>query len=102
MPSHTLWQMTKETSLQWNHSGESPGRSSEVDILLAAVPEFRGRYLELVEAADDDPGATDAFSELADFVAELAKGLEELRPVLTRCLNAVEKVACGSDEAEEL
>jgi hypothetical protein len=85
-----------------NDSDEPPERSSEVEILLAAVPEFRSRYLELVELADDDPGATDAFSELADFVAELASGLEEFRPLLTRCLNAVERVASDSDEAEEL
>lgn len=71
-------------------------------IVLEAVPEFVGRYLELVELADDDPGAAEAFCELAEFVAELASGVERYRPVLTRCLAAVEQVACGSDDAEEL
>ena len=48
--------------------------------MLAAVPEFHSRYLELVELADDDPGATEAFTELAEFVAELAAGIEQFRP----------------------
>ena len=88
--------------LDLNGSGESPERTPEVDTLLAEVPEFRGRYLELVAVADDDPGATEAFAELAEFVAELAAGLEQFRPLLTRCLAAVEQVASTSDEAEEL
>jgi hypothetical protein len=64
--------------------------------VLAAVPEFLGRYLELVELGDDDPGAAEAFCELAEFVAELASGVERYRPVLTRCLAAVEEVASSS------
>jgi hypothetical protein len=80
----------------------SDPRSTEVTTLLAAVPEFLGRYLELVELADDDPGATEAFCELADFVAELAAGIEQFRPLLTRCLAAVEQVSATSEDAEEL
>jgi hypothetical protein len=83
-------------------AGEPPARTEEVATVLAAVPEFLGRYLELVELADDDPGAAEAFSELAEFVAELASGVEQYRPVLTRCLAAVEEVASSSEDAEEL
>jgi hypothetical protein len=81
---------------------EASARSAEVGTVLAAVPEFLGRYLELVELCDDDPGANEAFCELAEFVAELADGLEQFRPLLTRCLGAVEQVATTSDDAEEL
>jgi hypothetical protein len=80
----------------------SVARSDEVKTVLEAVPEFRGRYLELVELADDDPGATEAFCELADFVAELATGLEQFGPLLKKCLVAVEQVASSSGDAEEL
>jgi hypothetical protein len=76
--------------------------SPEVAVLLRAVPEFRDRYLALVEAADDDPGPAQAFGELAEFVSELADRLVGLHPVLTRCLEAVEQVAATSDDAEEL
>ncbi len=65
---------------------EESARSAEVGTVFAAVPEFLGRYLELVELCDDDPGANEAFCELAEFVAELADGLEQFRPLLTRCL----------------
>ena len=66
------------------------------------MPEFLGRYIELVELADDDPGSIETFCELADFVEELTVGLEQFRPLLTRCLAAVEEVASTSDDAEEL
>jgi hypothetical protein len=78
------------------------GRCEEVSALLQAVPEFVARYVELVEQADGDPGAEEAFSELAEYVSELARGLEEVRPLLARCLQAVEEVAGISDNAEEL
>jgi hypothetical protein len=77
-------------------------QSEEVRAVLQAVPEFSQRYLELVEEADGHPGSNEAFSELADFVAELASGLEQFRPLLVRCLSAIERVAAASDDAEEL
>jgi len=76
--------------------------SPEVRVLLREVPEFAGRYVELVEAGDGHPGANEAFSELADYVAELASGLEQFRPLLARCLTVVERVATASEDAEEL
>jgi hypothetical protein len=101
--SHSLSQVSDDAPPSLSDAGKSPpARAAEVETLLAAVPEFLGRYAELVELADDDPGANEAFCELADFVAELAAGLEQFRPVLTRCLEAVENVAADSDEAEEL
>lgn len=77
-------------------------RSGDVTALLEALPEFTPRYLELVHDADGDPGANEAFSELADFVSELSSGLEHFRPLLVRCLTAIEEVAGSSDDAEEL
>ena len=77
-------------------------RSGEVTALLQAVPEFTQCYLDLVDEADGHPGTNDAFCELADYVAELASGLEQFRPVLVRCLAAIEGVAATSDDAEEL
>jgi hypothetical protein len=77
-------------------------QSEEVRALLQAVPEFTPRYLGLVEEADGHPGNNEAFSELADFVAELASGLEQFRPLLVRCLSAIERVAEVSEDAEEL
>jgi len=74
----------------------------EVQLLLDEAPEFRPRYLDLVEAADDHPGAAATFVELADYVAGLAQAVEEFRPALVRCLSAVEKVAESSADAEEL
>jgi hypothetical protein len=76
--------------------------AEEVRYVLASVPEFLSRYLELVSDDDDDPGANQAFIELAEYVSELAKGIESVRPLLTRCLDAVEKVAESSEDAEEL
>jgi hypothetical protein len=74
----------------------------EVALVLAEVPEFLGRYLELVESADGDPGAVASFVELADYVAALAEKIEGFRPSLARSLAAVEKVAETSPDAEEL
>jgi hypothetical protein len=74
----------------------------DVSTLLEGTPEFSDRYLELVELADGYPGAQEVFSELAEFVAELAQGIDRFRPVLARCLAAVERVSEESDDAEEL
>jgi hypothetical protein len=65
-------------------------------------PSSSGGTWSSLELGDDDPGAAEAFCELAEFVAELASGVERYRPVLTRCLAAVEEVASSSDDAEEL
>lgn len=81
---------------------DAGAQSEEVKVLLQAVPEFSQRYLGLVEEADGHPGSNEAFSELADFVAELASGLEQFRPLLVRCLSAIERVATASGDAEEL
>ncbi|HEY5252127.1 MAG TPA: hypothetical protein VIJ09_10710 [Acidimicrobiales bacterium] len=74
----------------------------EVVLVLDHAPEFTDRYLELVEAADGDPGAPATFVELADYVAGLATALEQFRPALVHCLDAIEKVAQSSENAEEL
>jgi hypothetical protein len=74
----------------------------DVVVLLEAVPEFADRYLELVAAADGDPGAAVALSELADYVGGLVAEVERYRPVLDRCLEAVESVAARSDDSAEL
>ena len=73
----------------------------DVGLVLEAAPEFGDRYLELVEAADGDPGAAAAFVELAEFVAALVAHIERYRPVLERCLTGVERVAESSEDAEE-
>lgn len=75
---------------------------NDVVVLLEAVPEFAERYLELVASADGDPGAAVALSELADYVGGLVAELERYRPVLDRCLGAVESVAASSDDSAEL
>ncbi|MDE3086710.1 MAG: hypothetical protein KGJ77_08080 [Acidobacteriota bacterium] len=74
----------------------------EVATILRHVPEFAPRYLAMVEAADGDPGAVATFGELADFTADLAGRLADLRPVLLRVLGGVEEVAADSPDAEEL
>jgi len=82
----------------------------DVSVLLEAVPEFVDRFLDLVEAADGDPGGESAFSELADFVADLlaktqtesAVEAQRLHAVLGRCLAGLERVAEESADAEEL
>jgi hypothetical protein len=74
----------------------------EVGLVLEVAPEFTDRYLDLVAAADGDPGAAATFVELADYVAGLATAVERFRPSLVRCLAGVEKVAETSEDAEEL
>ena len=70
--------------------------------LLEGVPEFVERFMNLVEAADGDPGASAAFTELAEFIASLlSRGAPSLE-LLARCLATVEQVARESDDAEEL
>jgi hypothetical protein len=74
----------------------------EVVVVLEGAPGFMDRYLELVESADGDPGAAATFVELADYVAHLAAAVERVGPPLVGCLEALEKVAETSDDAEEL
>ena len=73
-----------------------------VSALLEATPGFVDRYLDLVEAADGDPGPAATLTELADYVAGLAAAVEELRPPLARCLAAVEALAAGAEDDAEL
>jgi hypothetical protein len=94
--------MTEASPTDLCATNSALGDSEEVAELLRAVPEFSDRYLELVEDADDHPGAQATFAELADYVEGLAFGLESLRPILLRCLEAVEHVASTSEDAEEL
>jgi hypothetical protein len=75
---------------------------AEVAEVLEATPGFVDRYLDLVEAADGDPGLAATFTELADYVAGLAAEIERSTPVLARCLAGVESVALRSDEAADL
>jgi hypothetical protein len=75
---------------------------TEVGLVLDGAPGFTGRYLELVDAADGDPGAAAAFAELAEYVSGLAEGVEQFRPALVGCLGAIETVAETSEDAEEL
>jgi hypothetical protein len=75
---------------------------AEVATVIATVPEFADRYLQLVEQWDGDPGAEAVFGDLADIVTELARGSGGLHPVLARVLTAVELVALTSPDAEEL
>ncbi len=74
----------------------------DIATLLAAAPEFAGRYLDLVREADGDPGAAAAFNELADHVAGLLAEPGGQRPALAACLAAVEEVAVRSPDAEDL
>ena len=91
-----------KASPEQGEAGGPSRRTAEVATVLAAVPEFLDRYLELVRLETTTRAQQQAFCELADFVAELASGVEQYRPVLTRCLAAVEEVASSSDDAEEL
>jgi hypothetical protein len=74
----------------------------EVAVILAATPGFVDRYLDLVEAADGDPGMAATLTELADYVAGLATEIGRLGPALAQCLAGVESVAAGSDDAAEV
>ena len=73
-----------------------------VAAILAAVPEFAGPYIDLVEVADGDPGAAAALTELAEFVAVLVLEMERHRPLLMRCLAGVEAAAQGSEDGDDL
>jgi hypothetical protein len=75
---------------------------SEVATVLEAVPDFVPRYLDLAEAADEEPGAAETLTELADYVAELVGELEHYRPALARCLDAIEAMAGVSSDTDEL
>jgi hypothetical protein len=101
MMFHNLIGVNREKIL---HVGD-PGDETMPDAsaaLLRAIPEFGERYLQLVEEADGYPGDEETLSEFAAFVEELATGLEQFRPVLSRCFAAVEQVAGSSEDAEEL
>lgn len=74
----------------------------EVTAVLEAAPEFVDRYLDLVEATDGDPGAAATLTELADYAADLLAHVEDYRPALARCLDAVEKLAGSSTDTQEL
>jgi hypothetical protein len=74
----------------------------EIATVLEAAPEFTDRYLAVAEAADGDPGAAAAFTELADFVGDLVAGIERDDRLLEQCLAGVESVAATGAEAEEL
>ncbi len=71
---------------------------AHVTVVLEAAPGFVPRYLDLVEAADGDPGMAVTFTELADYVAELVTEVERCTPVLARCLEGVEAVASSSED----
>lgn len=79
----------------------------QVEKVLAAVPELSPRYCELVEDADDDPGAAAVFEELALFLTDLLRDPGGGRlpgsgeALVERALDAVEAAAGGPD-AEEL
>jgi hypothetical protein len=75
---------------------------SQVAMVLEAAPGFVDRYLDLAEGADGDPGMAATFTELADYVSGLAAEIDRFRPVLARCLEAVESVAISSDDGAEL
>ncbi|MGA2522365.1 MAG: hypothetical protein ABSG81_16275 [Acidimicrobiales bacterium] len=78
--------------------------STSIDLptLLGAVPGFAPHYLDLVEAADGDPGVPATLTALADYVAGLAAEVERRRPGLEACLGVVETVAAGSEDGSEL
>ena len=88
-------------TLSWM-SDEAETRDPAVESVLATVPEFAGRYVELVHQVDAEPGAAAVFSELADFVADLAYDPDGRLPLLGRCLAAVEAVAMASPDAVAL
>ncbi|MGH9068119.1 MAG: DUF7674 family protein [Acidimicrobiales bacterium] len=64
-----------------------------VDLLRANLPEFEGRYAELVEAYGDDLGAAFVFDALAVFVAPMMDEPWEHEPLLLQCFDALEEVA---------
>jgi hypothetical protein len=74
----------------------------QVEAVLAAVPEFADRYLALVEAGDGDPGGAAVFAELGDYVAGLLVDPAHHWGELVRCLAAVEAVADGSEDGQDI
>ena len=74
----------------------------DLSTLLGAVPGFAPHYLDLVEAADGDPGDPATLGALAAFVAGLAAEVERHRPGLEACLDAVEAVVARSGDGPEL
>jgi hypothetical protein len=74
----------------------------EVAALLEAVPEFAGRYVELIEECDGYPGSNEAFTELAEFIEDLAANVQRFHPVLVNCFQAVEEIVASADDAEAL
>ena len=74
----------------------------EAATVLESVPEFAHRFLDLVAAADGDPGLRAVFTELAEFVASLLSEQDPPPDVLARCMAGVEKVARESEDAESL
>jgi hypothetical protein len=94
--------MSSTTEIDGDPDRPFSPEDDEVRIVLEVVPEFVSRYLELVADADDDPGANQTFTELAEYVSELARALETFGPILQRCFAAIEQVAQTSDDAEDL
>ncbi len=60
------------------------------DDVVRTLPEFVPRYLGLVEAGDDDPGAPAVLMELAEFVAARLRVVETEGSALARALGLVE------------
>ncbi len=85
-------------------AGAPPAASVEsaVIALLLAVPELAPAYLELADAADDDPGSAAAFSALADLVADTVADGAGHQDLLRRIADAVEATAVHAPDAEEL
>lgn len=79
-----------------------PDTEPEVVTLLLALPELVPAYIQLVEAADGDPGAAAVFEEAAAWVGAAVERVAGQQAALRRCLAAVEQVARTSPEAEEL
>jgi hypothetical protein len=73
--------------------------------VVRALPEFVPRYLGLVEAGDDDPGAPAVLMELAEFVATRLRVVETEGSALGRALGLVEALLDaheGDDVSAEL
>jgi hypothetical protein len=99
---HSVPHMNSTTEIDGEPGRPFVPEDDEVRVVLEAVPEFVSRYLELVAEADDEPGPDQTFTELAEYVSELARGFERFSPVLQRCFAAIEQVAETSDDAEDL
>jgi hypothetical protein len=65
--------------------------------LVRELPEFMPRYLELIEAGDDDPGAPVVLMELAEFVTSRLRVVEIEGSMLTRALGMVEALLDAHD-----